>query len=105
VIGLEALFHALLIEISDKTSPVRIAARFHNTVARMISSVCRDVSKETGLTQVVLSGGVFQNRLLSRRALTLLGEEGLKAFVHHQVPCNDGGISLGQAVVGATVSR
>ncbi len=104
VIEMEELFRALILEIASGTSPVRISARFHNTIARMISSVCRDVSKATGLTQVVLSGGVFQNRLLSRRALTLLHEEGLKVFVHHQVPCNDGGISLGQAVVGAMAS-
>ena len=46
-----------------------------------------------------LSGGVFQNRLLLRKAAALLESEGLEVYTHRQVPCNDGGISLGQAVI------
>jgi hydrogenase maturation protein HypF len=48
---------------------------------------------------VALSGGVFQNRLLLRLTSTGLIEKGFKVFAHHLVPCNDGGISLGQAVI------
>ena len=102
VVGLEELFRAMIPEVLSKTSPGRIAARFHNTVARMVSSVCRDISIETGLTKVALSGGVFQNRLLLREAIDLMEGEGLTVLTHRQVPCNDGGISLGQAVVAAT---
>jgi hydrogenase maturation protein HypF len=70
----------------------------------MISSLCLTISEETGITQVALSGGVFQNRLLLRRAMKLLKAGGLSVILHRQVPCNDGGISLGQAVIGGTLS-
>ncbi len=65
----------------------------------MISQMCQIISGKTGITQVVLSGGVFQNRLLLREAARLLEANGFTVFTHHQVPCNDGGISLGQAVI------
>jgi hydrogenase maturation protein HypF len=74
-------------------------ARFHNTVARMIVELCRIISSKTGIKQVALSGGVFQNRLLLKLATAALQKEGFDVLIHHLVPCNDGGVSLGQAVV------
>jgi len=65
----------------------------------MILSLCQVISAKTGLTQVVLSGGVFQNRLLLKKTIPRLESEGFEVFTHRQVPCNDGGISLGQAVI------
>jgi len=78
-----------------------ISARFHNSVAEMIARTCSAIREATGLNQVALSGGVFQNVLLLERALDQLRRSGLETFIHHQVPCNDGGISLGQAVVAS----
>jgi hydrogenase maturation protein HypF len=60
------------------------------------------VREATGLTTVALSGGVFQNLLLLERAVTGLEAEGFGVLVHHRVPPNDGGISLGQAAVAST---
>jgi len=100
VIDLETMFQSIINEIKNRTPIPVIAKRFHNTIARMISSLCLTISEETGITQVALSGGVFQNRLLQRRAVELLKAEGFSVILHHQVPCNDGGISLGQAVIG-----
>jgi hydrogenase maturation protein HypF len=65
----------------------------------MIEESCQIVSQKTGLQHVVLSGGVFQNRLLLRKTVGWLEAGGFKVFTHRQVPTNDGGISLGQAVV------
>lgn len=79
----------------------RIAARFHNGVANAITRVCTRLADETGLRAVALSGGVFQNLLLLDRTATALGEAGLRVLTHARVPANDGGISLGQAVVAA----
>ncbi len=101
VIGFELLFRSVISDLRANTSQAEIAARFHNTVARIISTVCRDISRETGLTQVALSGGVFQNRLLTRKTVVLLRNDELKVITHRQVPCNDGGISLGQVAVAA----
>jgi hydrogenase maturation protein HypF len=54
-----------------------------------------------GLSTVALSGGVFQNLLLTERVVARLAARGFRILVHHRVPCNDGGISLGQAVIAA----
>jgi len=79
----------------------RIAARFHNGVAHMIAEVCLRAHRATGVDQVVLSGGVFQNVTLLGLVVPLLSRGGLTVWTHHRVPPNDGGISLGQAVVAA----
>jgi len=68
-------------------------------VAQIIAEMCKLIAGETGITQVALSGGTFQNRLLLKLATTALQKEGFKVLTHHLVPCNDGGISLGQAVI------
>ncbi|HYH03958.1 MAG TPA: hypothetical protein VEC37_12705, partial [Bacillota bacterium] len=56
----------------------------------------------TGLNQVALSGGVFQNALLLLETRRLLEENAFEVYVHRQIPPNDGGIALGQAVFAAT---
>lgn len=76
-----------------------IAACFHNTVAAVISGVCLRIRQEEGLRRVCLSGGVFQNMYLLERSVRNLRREGFEAYLHAQVPPNDGGISLGQAVI------
>lgn len=73
------------------------ALGFHEAAARMICEICIRIREKTGEYHVALSGGVFSNRLLTGRASALLKEAGFHVFVNQQVPCNDGGISLGQA--------
>jgi hydrogenase maturation protein HypF len=99
IIKLHDLFVAIVSDLRGNTPQARIAARFHNTVARMIVELCRIISSKTGIKQVALSGGVFQNRLLLKLATAALQKEGFDVLIHHLVPCNDGGVSLGQAVV------
>jgi hydrogenase maturation protein HypF len=82
-----------------------IAARFHNGVAAAIVTVCGWLREQTGLTVVALSGGVFQNLLLTSQVVTRLTDEGFRVLVHSRVPCNDGGISLGQAAVAGARDR
>ncbi|HKE02464.1 MAG TPA: carbamoyltransferase HypF [Blastocatellia bacterium] len=76
-----------------------IAAKFHNAVAGLILEVARRIRAERGLDRVALSGGVFQNLLLLNRTIRLLEAADFEVFTHSRVPTNDGGISLGQAVV------
>jgi hydrogenase maturation protein HypF len=99
IIKLHDLFTAVIKDLHDKMSKEVMAARFHNTIARLILEVCQGISRKTGLKQVALSGGVFQNRLLFRKTVALLESNGFEVYTHHQVPCNDGGISLGQAAI------
>ena len=76
-----------------------IAARFHNGVAEAIQRGCEVVRARSGLDTVALSGGVFQNVVLLERAADRLDARGFRVLRHRQVPPNDGGISLGQAVI------
>ena len=76
-----------------------IAAAFHNTVAAIIAEVAERIRKSDGISRVCLSGGTFQNVYLLKRALTALRTRNFEVFLHAQVPPNDGGISLGQAVI------
>jgi len=99
IIRIHALFDAIIKDLRNNTPKAVIAARFHNTIAQMILETCRHISAETGITQAALSGGVFQNRLLSNKSAALLESAGFQVYTHRQVPCNDGGISLGQVVI------
>ena len=78
-----------------------IAARFHAGLARVMTETAVAAARERGHTRVVLSGGCFLNRLLLERMMQGLEAAGLTPVVHTRVPCNDGGISLGQAAVAA----
>ncbi len=76
-----------------------VATRFHNTVAASIVTVVKKLSKQSGLTDVALSGGTFQNLHLLNRTVGLLKTEGMNIFFNQKVPSNDAGISLGQAYI------
>lgn len=74
-----------------------IAARFHNALVEAIVAVAQNV----GAARVALTGGCFQNRLLTERAADRLQRAGFEVLLHRHVPPNDGGISLGQVAVAA----
>ncbi len=99
VIRLSTTWQGILHDLRAGVPAEVMASRFHNTVAQMIVHVCAGISEENGLRSVALSGGCFQNRLLLARTTGLLREAGFHVLTHHQVPCNDGGVSLGQAVI------
>jgi hydrogenase maturation protein HypF len=99
IVRLGDLLSAVIEDLRQGISKGRISVKFHNTVAGMINEMCQLIANEIGITQVALSGGVFQNRLLLVKAVSLLEGSGFQVFTHRQVPCNDGGISLGQAVI------
>lgn len=91
----EPLIRAVVEDKRNGAAVSRVSARFHNALANWIV----EVAKESGLTQIVFSGGVFQNRYLTERAAVLLESQGFAVYTHRQVPPNDGGIALGQAVM------
>jgi hydrogenase maturation protein HypF len=91
----------MLVDIyNDVPIPV-LSARFHNGVAKLVSQTCNLIRHETALDEIALSGGVWQNLALLKRTVRLLRDEGFTVYCHHQVPTNDGGLSLGQALIGA----
>jgi hydrogenase maturation protein HypF len=79
-----------------------ISRKFHNTLIHGCADLCAAIGAESGLDRVALSGGCFQNRLLLEGLITALEARRMTVYSHRLVPSNDGGISLGQAVIGAT---
>ncbi len=105
IIRVAPLFYALLGDLARGIPVPEIAARFHVTVAEMVVAGARRIREETGIATVALSGGVFQNRLLLELTLPRLEAAGFELLLHRQMPPNDGGVSLGQAAVGAFALR
>ncbi|MDX6692806.1 MAG: hydrogenase maturation protein HypF [Blastocatellia bacterium] len=99
IIKAEAVIRSAVEDLLDKLSPQRVAAKFHLGVAHLITNVALHLRDERGLNRVALSGGVFQNMLLLEHARRMLKARGFEVFTHSRVPTNDGGISLGQAMV------
>jgi hydrogenase maturation protein HypF len=93
------LLEGIILDLKAGVPVPVISARFHNSVAEMIAQTCCLIRGRRGLELVALSGGVFQNTFLLTRTLHRLRSRGFEPLIHHQVPCNDGGISLGQALV------
>jgi hydrogenase maturation protein HypF len=105
VIETAELFDHILLNLRMGISSNKIAARFHNGLARMCLEVCQTIHDESGLQTVALSGGVWQNITLLTKTTALLRYNGFSVLQHHQVPANDGGIALGQIMVAAAAKE
>ncbi|MFO7661976.1 MAG: carbamoyltransferase HypF [Chloroflexota bacterium] len=101
VIDPTPLWEEMVADWRAGTSPARIAARFHNGIARMVLAVCRGIRAEHAIDEVLLSGGVWQNMTLLRQTLNLLQQDQFTVYSHTLVPPNDGGLAVGQAAVAA----
>ncbi len=99
--GIEALTK----DVKNGIPVSKISARFHNGLAEMIRTAVKKIGQETGIREVALSGGVWQNLTLLGRTLSLLRADGFTVYIHCQVPTNDGGLSLGQAIIAASRLR
>ena len=105
VIRLKELLEGVTDDLLQGLPKALISVRFHHTVAQIIADVCGGLAREHRISKVALSGGVFQNRMLLNLARTRLHAEGLQVLTHRHVPCNDGCIALGQAVVANYVLK
>jgi hydrogenase maturation protein HypF len=99
VINTIEIIRGVVHDLVKNVSASKISGKFHRTVASLIVNTCEVIRAEEGLNRVVLSGGVFQNILLLSFVKKGLKESGFEVYTHHLVPTNDGGISLGQAVI------
>ncbi len=99
LIKLGELISAVIQDAENMVAQPTISVKFHQTIAQIVVRMCQLIASETGLNLVALSGGVFQNRLLLRLVTRALNEAGFDVLAHRLVPCNDGGLSLGQAVI------
>ena len=90
---------AIVEDVLAEMATAVISAKFHNAVAHLILQLSLQIREETGLNQVALSGGVFQNVRLLSTAVDLLRANQFDIFTHRLVPPNDGGLALGQAII------
>jgi hydrogenase maturation protein HypF len=99
IIRLHDLIAGVADDILKGCRAATVSMKFHNAIAAMTRDVCMKIKDRTGLATVALSGGCFQNRLLLSKVMALLRQSGFKVLTHRNIPANDGGISLGQAVI------
>ncbi|MEA3279269.1 MAG: carbamoyltransferase HypF [Thermodesulfobacteriota bacterium] len=104
-IFLQPIVCGVVDDMSKGVHPSDISSKFHATIIKMFSELCDVIRKESGLNRIALSGGVFQNSIILTGLIEKLKEKGFQVFTHTQVSANDGGISLGQAMVAAAVAN
>ncbi len=101
VVSVKDIISGVAEDLRRGASCSEISGRFHLSIIHTYAELCSLVRARTGLDRVVLSGGVFQNKILLEGLIKKLEKDGFRVFSHRLVPANDGGISLGQAVVAA----
>lgn len=93
------IFHEIIADLQNGIPISTISAKFHNGMANIIVKICKIMRQEFNVSEVALSGGVWQNRILLKKTISLLERSEFTVYIHHQVPANDGGLALGQATI------
>jgi len=99
IIEPEVIISGIVEDIKKDIPQGFISLKFHNTIVNIIVDACVKIREKTDIKNVALTGGVFQNIFLLKRTMAQLQNRGFIVFTHHRVPTNDGGISVGQAVI------
>lgn len=102
IIDPQEIFIDIIKDLKEGIDKKVMAAKFHNTVAEFTLNLCGKIRENTGINKIALSGGVFQNRYLTEKIISLLEKDDFQVYIQRKVPPNDGGISLGQAVVAGS---
>jgi len=101
IIDTRPLFRAVVDDLKCGLPAGIVSRRFHEGFVDVLARTAKLIHGETGLDNICLSGGSFQNVFLLEHLKRRLEAEGLNVFTHSEVPCGDGGLSLGQALVAA----
>jgi hydrogenase maturation protein HypF len=99
VVNTDNIIKNIIEDIEKSIDKSIIAKRFHNTVVAFSLEMCKLIRDKYGINSTALSGGVFQNEILLKGLHKRLIENGFKVYTHKDIPCNDGGISIGQLVI------
>lgn len=102
IIDPQEIFIEIIKDLKEGIDKKVMAAKFHNTIAGFTLNLCVKIRENSGINKIALSGGVFQNKYLTEKVVSLLEDKGFKVYTQSKVPPNDGGISLGQAVVAGS---
>ena len=100
---IKSMLSSILEDLSNDVETCVISLNFHNAIIEAMCNVALVANQLYGLKQVALSGGCFMNRYLIEQSIEQLTKCGFNVAINRDVPCNDGGISLGQAYVGANM--
>jgi len=100
-VQVRGVIQALIKDVMAGIPTSKVSARFHNGLAEGVRTVVKKISQDSGIHEVALSGGVWQNITLLGRTLSLLENDGFEVYIHREVPTNDGGLALGQAMIAA----
>ncbi|BAZ31094.1 hydrogenase maturation protein HypF [Cylindrospermum sp. NIES-4074] len=98
------MWQALLNDLQQQIPQSVIAAKFHRGLATSIVQMVKQLAQENRINQVALTGGVFQNRILLEQVTKRLQKLEISVITHSLIPANDGGLSLGQAIIAAAKS-
>jgi len=98
-----AMFRQIVDDLNKGLDPGIISAKFQNTLGEIIFAVSMKISEDTGIDKVLISGGCFQNRYLTDYIVKRFTDSGLKLYRHNKYSTTDWGISVGQAVVAASL--
>ena len=101
LISFRSLFQNALKDLKENVPAAIMAAKFQNSLAKLIIEKVNQLSEETGIKQVVVSGGCFQNKRLTEQIQQLFSCYNISLYLPAQIPCNDGGIAVGQLAVAA----
>ncbi len=105
ILNVSAAIRTIVENIFSRKSVEEIASAFHATLTAAFVAMSVEMRKLTGINGVALSGGCFQNRILLEGTVTELKKKDFEVYYHSQVPANDGGVSLGQAVIAGSITK
>jgi hydrogenase maturation protein HypF len=105
LVDMKETFKGMVADVMAGKTAGEISSRFHNTVISIMIDLCSMMRRELELEQVALSGGVFQNKYLFKNLVSQLEQKGFEVLTHSKVPTNDGGLSLGQAVIAGSLLK
>jgi hydrogenase maturation protein HypF len=101
IIDWQQIIKEILTDITNNLPLAEISAKFHNTLAKIIIVIAKIIGRK----HIVLTGGCWQNKYLTERAIALLTQENFIPYWHHRIPCNDSGIALGQIIATVVLKR
>ncbi|WP_304957659.1 carbamoyltransferase HypF [uncultured Parabacteroides sp.] len=102
-ISMRPVLKGILEDLAAGVPVAGISTRFHNTLAWLLVEKAKLSRMQTGADKVVISGGCFQNRRLTEQLQRLFAEDGIPLFVPGRIPCNDGGVAVGQLAIAASL--
>jgi hydrogenase maturation protein HypF len=100
IINWREMIEEILLDIKNQVSRTEIVTKFHNTMIEIIVAV----AQQSDRSQIILTGGCFQNKYLTEKAIARLQQANFTPYWHHHIPCNDGGIAVGQILAAVDSS-